>query len=204
MLEEGFSTKLLVTQKNNPIITIQGVDSTGVGQTVVFSKEGCSYTSGQERSVSGIATSQDLQNLCQPSQGTNLSQAQFDCALNLCQGGNGQLETRKSPGCSNPTVSYSSSTQSCTVQNCTTADGTDLSASYQISQQEYLSNLNSWGMNSTGLAFACAGVPITNTPREEQTALETIEGSTSTTGQSTGTGITNTSTQKVQTGTTTR
>lgn len=146
----GFLYKASRDAKNNPIITIQGVDTLGTQQKIVFTNEGCTYAGEQGRTIAGTATSQDFQNTCQPGQGTNLSQAQFECGLNLCQGGGnppGQLKV-----CS---VSYTGSTGTCNVSGCSgVAD-----ASYNITSSNYMHALNSWGMDSVGLARTCAGLP---------------------------------------------
>jgi|GEM_PF-2053678 len=166
----GFLYKASRDAKNNPIITIQGVDTLGTQQKIVFTNEGCTYAGEQGRTIAGTATSQDFQNTCQPGQGTNLSQAQFECGLNLCQGGGnppGQLKV-----CS---VNYTSSTGTCNVSGC----GSVANGSYAISSSEYIHALNSWGMDSVGLAHACANIIVT--PEEEPFSLEKEENNTSAT-----------------------
>ncbi len=160
--------------EDNSIITIQGTNSEGVFQTITFTGASCVYSDTKGNTALGLTDSKDIEKLCKINN-NNVTSEEFSCAMNLCDIQIGQDPTNalSSGGCSNPTVTWSSQTESCTVENCTTSDGTDLSGSYHVTEEQW----TQWygggtdcGSGSTCLAHTCAGA-LTG----QQTDIDLIE-----------------------------
>jgi hypothetical protein len=149
--------------EDESIVTIQGTNSEGVFQTITFTDNSCVYNDTKGNSALGLTDSQNIEKFCDIKT-ENVTSEQFSCALNLCdiQINLNQDSTNalSSGGCGNPTVTWSSQTGSCTVENCTTSDGTDLSGSYNVTEEQWLQwygGGTDCGSGSTCLAHTCAG-----------------------------------------------
>ncbi len=71
--------------ENHSIITLQGVNSSGVEQSLTFDHNSCSYSDSTGIAVDGQANSSLAEETCMLGLEPNLTESQFSCALELCK-----------------------------------------------------------------------------------------------------------------------
>lgn len=71
--------------KTHSIVTLQGVNSSGVNQTLTFDNSSCLYTDSLGTNITGKATFADVEESCKLGFESTLNETQFICALELCK-----------------------------------------------------------------------------------------------------------------------
>ena len=71
--------------ETHSIITLQGMNTSGVEQSLTFDHNSCNYSDSTGTVIDGQATSALVEESCAFSNDSSLTEAQFNCALELCK-----------------------------------------------------------------------------------------------------------------------
>jgi len=71
--------------ETHSIITLQGVNASGVEQSLTFNHNSCNYSDSTGIVIDGQANSSQVEETCMLGSESNLTESQFSCALELCK-----------------------------------------------------------------------------------------------------------------------